>query len=224
MKRIEKINGKDFIINYLTKADESVIREIVLERGYKICEEILKRSTNVIFDIGAHIGVFSIYVRAYNKISKIYCFEPDTENFSYLKKNIKDNSIKNIVTSNTAILDFVGEKSIFLNNDNHNHSFYEKSDKPKLIRVNTVNRLFKKFGIKKIDLLKIDAEGSEYPILFSLEDSLYKSIDSIVIEYHNIIEGVNHKDLVSLLKRKGYKVDVYPSFYDKRMGMILCKK
>src|SRR3989339_2249547 len=73
-------------------ADQSVFREIFLDRDYLMCEDVIKKA-KVILDIGAHIGLFSIYCRCLNNGVKIFSYEPDERNYLILKKNLDINKI-----------------------------------------------------------------------------------------------------------------------------------
>ena len=71
--------------------DPRLIYEILLKTGYK-SEYWLPECINpqVILDIGANIGIASIYFTNRFPSAKIYAFEPMPENYSLLTKNITD--------------------------------------------------------------------------------------------------------------------------------------
>src|SRR3989338_6731952 len=60
-------------------------------------------NTDVIIDVGAHIGLFTLYVSQFCKNGKIFCFEPVKDNFDLLLSNIELNKIKNVVLFNLAV-------------------------------------------------------------------------------------------------------------------------
>lgn len=75
--------------------------------------------------------------------------------------------------------------------------------KIKELQVNciTMNNLFKKHKIKKIDVLFIDAEGIDDFIIKSIDYSKY-DIDKIYFENLHL----SHKDIYDFLAQKGYKI------------------
>ena len=51
----------------------------------------------VFYDIGANIGVYSLYTAILHKNSIVYSFEPEGTNFSSLCQNIVNNDLKNMI-------------------------------------------------------------------------------------------------------------------------------
>ena len=70
----------------------------------------------------------------------------------------------------------------------------------------TLSYFIKQKKIKKIDLLKIDAEKSESNILKGINKFDWKKIKKIIIESHN---QKNTNFIINHLKDKGYKISVY---------------
>ena len=83
-------------------SDMTLIYEILLKPKYK-SEYFLPSKINpkVIFDIGGNIGITSIYLASLFPDAKIYTFEPLSENFEILQKNIKN--YKNIRAFNYGL-------------------------------------------------------------------------------------------------------------------------
>ena len=71
---------------------------------YRHSKEFLEDS-NIIIDIGGHVGLFCIYASQFCKDGKIFCYEPIKENYQLLIENIKKNNLKNIVCFNKAVFD-----------------------------------------------------------------------------------------------------------------------
>ena len=61
----------------------------------------------------------------------------------------------------------------------------------------------------RVDLLKIDVEGAEYPILLDTEAELFASVDRIVLEYDAQAAGSERTgaDLAQRLRSLGYSVE-----------------
>ena len=53
---------------------------------------------DIFFDIGANIGLYSIYAALKKKNIRVFCFEPEYSNLNQLKKNILLNKLHNNIT------------------------------------------------------------------------------------------------------------------------------
>ena len=69
-------------------SDENVIKEILEKKAYSKKKIDFKiESDDVWLDGGSHIGVFGLYA-AQNGAKKVYCYEPETENYKYYSAGI----------------------------------------------------------------------------------------------------------------------------------------
>ncbi|MFC1615569.1 FkbM family methyltransferase [Patescibacteria group bacterium] len=229
MKKEVKINGSTIQLHTYSDADESVFNEIMIERDYKILDDLIKSTPYPIIDIGAHIGVFTAYCRSLNTEVPILCIEPDQRNFEILKKNIKTNNFKNIIVKQIGIADKQGPQTLYINEDSHNHSIIPQKDQnftdKKEVYCTTLENITKKYfqTHKKIALLKMDCEGAEFQIIESTPIEILQKFQTIYIEYHEISKKLQSQEIVKKLKSAGFKVRKTPSHYHKKMGFILAK-
>lgn len=168
----------------------------------------------VIIDIGAHIGSFSLFAAAKYAKSHVYAFEPSSENFKLLNKNIKANNLTKRVSSfNTAVTD--GKKKyIMLNLHPSNlgmHSIvfdYNLGEKGTRYKVPTTSlaKIFYENRIKKCHILKLDCEGAEYGILFATPKNILEKINNIVMEYD---DSGDIDKLKKFLEDAGFKTMFY---------------
>ena len=99
----------------------------LLQEYYRYGFEI--KDNDVIIDIGAHIGLFTLFSSQFCKNGRIYCFEPVKDNFSMLKSNLKLNNIENVIVANTAVSSITGPVTIYLNEDEAGHSMHVPGQK-----------------------------------------------------------------------------------------------
>jgi FkbM family methyltransferase len=174
--------------------------------GEKKQEKIkFKQISGVIIDIGAHIGIFSIkFAKKYKE--EVYAIEPEKENFEKLKTNIKLNNLqKNIHPIRIAIFDKKGFMRLGLSQFGSGaHSLFNKTGiTSERVRVTTLDYMRKKLN-KKIALIKIDTEGSEYKILMSSLKTLKKDKPKLIIETHPIYDAKIDNKILSLLRQLKY--------------------
>jgi len=218
MRQISFLNKK-FSVDISSSADESVVREIFEDREYFNLEPHIKSAKNSIIDIGAHKGFFVLYVRSLNQIVPIHAFEPEEQNFRKLKENLDDNEVKNVFPKNVALSNKDGVADLYISDDSHNHSLVNPGPNKKKINTATLEKVLNKIG--KCDIVKMDCEGSEFDILAGLPDTLLQKVPVWFIEYHEYSEHMSHSDLKNKFEKNGYRVKVYPSRHDNRMGYLL---
>lgn len=214
------LTKKDFIIynlknglKYKTRAgtiDCAIINEVCVRKIY--LQEFGIDENDIVVDIGAHIGIFSVFASELAKKGKVYSFEPVPENFKILKENIELNKKKNIIPINKAVSSKIGKKEFFISKTNTGGGslYLNNKEKKHEIKINVSTSSLKDImrinKIKKIDFLKMDCEGEEYEILFNCPDKILKSVKKISMEYHNIDDKYNFSSLKVFLEKKGFRV------------------
>lgn len=198
-----------------------LIYEIFIEEVYN--PSFLKiEPGNIIVDIGANIGIFSLYA-AKHGAAKIYSIEPFSENTSFILRNFRSNGLNPPIITKKAISDIDGKANLYLGDlDSHGllygHNHQQKFET--FIPVNSVklSSFFKENIINKVDFLKMDCEGSEGAIIASTPVYMWKRIEKIAIEYHNNVSLLSDVEIVKRLKSLGYQTKKRPS--DELFGYI----
>jgi len=207
-------NGSKYIIR-ANSNDRNIFNEVLIHKIYNPLGFEIKKG-DVVLDIGAHVGTFSIF--ASEIASKVYSFEPTQENFKILRENIELNKRNNIVIDNRAVSFVNGKRELFIDSKNlGGHSFYQllSENKQKRILIETVSLkdLFLQNKIQKVDFLKMDCEGAEYDILFNCQKEVLDKIQKISMEYHNINKTYNINALKNFMENNGFVVKVLEALY-----------
>lgn len=227
-------NKKTIIYNVDNKAkfklrvytsDKLVLLETWKTNSY-ITEGFNIKKDDVVVDIGANIGAFSILAAKKASDGRVFAYEPNKGNYSLLLKNKALNNLNNLFIANLAIARKKGRINLFISKLNYAaHSIYETESKnsTKVYSI-TLKDIFAMNNFKKINYLKIDAEGAEYDILLNTPSEVIRKVDKIVLEYHDYLNH-NHtcNDLEKYLKRNGFKVKVCGNALVRkifRIGMI----
>jgi FkbM family methyltransferase len=164
------------------------LREVALY--YKMTNLELPEGA-VIVDIGAHVGVVSIWAAKRWPTATIIAIEPVKVNYERLCRNIQANGVTNVVALNTAVSS--DGRLIRLNgrpdmNSGAWSAYLDDTTDAKMqreeIASRTVCSIMRQFGLDYIDLLKIDAEGAEYDILNGVGETPLHKVKRLVGEFH----------------------------------------
>ena len=188
-----RIHEKDFVFRDIESSITSNVVAYEFDHDYKILNEIKFKKDDVILDIGANIGMISIFIAKKNPDIKIYAFEPVNVNFKNFEHNIKANKI----TSDIKKFHFgLGEKKenilikIPLNSSGAASIYtdryiqYENNIITENITIEPIKEILNENNIKKIKLLKIDCEGCEFDVLSSLTKEDFRNIEYFLGEIH----------------------------------------
>lgn len=138
-----------------------------------------RKQSNILLDIGAHIGLFSKTANLLLGFEKVICFEPNLAHIPLIEENNKDS---NIEIENIALSDHDGESTYFLHEDSSMNSIVETDDA--ILHTNFPYddpRLMEKTAVRTMKLdqyisqrkdfvdskffIKIDTQGNELNIL-----------------------------------------------------------
>ena len=187
----------------------------------------LDKKVNII-DVGASDGIASKFFDRKLKINKIICFEPNKSYVRILKKL----NIKNLTVNAYGIGQFNKYYKIFFprykffskNLDLITYTYYNKKDL--LNRINLDFRFKKNISIvkskiylkkikkmrTKINLIKIDVNGHELPVLKGLSKIIKRDKPALIIE-----TGEDIKTIEQYLKKYGFEKYLFLNKYNKFM-------
>jgi len=187
-------------------ADQYIINEIFWMKTYDQKKEFKIKKQDVVIDIGAQAGFFTMY--ASKKAKQVFSFEPFKENYEILKRNVETNNLDNVKIFDVAVSDS-NQKIKLFSSDNDNKGLVGLTGKGSEFFVDAVSlkHIFDSNNILKCDFLKIDCEGSEYDIFFNLPDNYFDRIDKISMEYHYLDSEKNNLVLKDFLESKGFVVE-----------------
>ena len=173
------------------------------------------RDGDVFFDVGANVGIYSIYAALRNPKAKVYAFEPEYSNLYNLKQNIIINrQQKNIIPFSLALGDNTGISYLHIQDYTTGSALHTESRKTidktfgkdviwkEGISTSTLDFINENIGAQP-NLIKIDVDGNEFKILRG-GDKTFKSSDlrSVIIE---IIDGKPNNDkVINFLKSHGF--------------------
>jgi FkbM family methyltransferase len=166
-----RINNQVFILSCSSAGglSDAVSR---VTNDYYLTSMAVFREGDTLVDIGAHVGVMSIYLAKKYPFIKVYAIEPDPFNYACLIRNLELNGVTNVTAINTAVCGDGGNKTLYVDVAD---SAWATTDASLAcsrgpLRVEevasvTLEELFDKHEIRHCRLLKITAPGSVLDIL-----------------------------------------------------------
>jgi FkbM family methyltransferase len=203
--------------------DRGIIKEIYLYRCYDP-ENLPIGESDIILDIGAQIGIFSVYAAKAAKNGRVFSFEPVPENFRLLKENAELNGCANVSIFEAAVAEKSGLRKILVAADNTGgHSFVDAGQKvggSVEVKSFSLPEFMADHKIEEIDFLKIDCEGGEYEIFYNLPAEILGKIKKISMEYHDLDKERSGEKMKEFLIADGFKVAMtsgkFPMIYASR--------
>lgn len=167
----------------------------------------------VVIDVGANVGFFSLFALQRFEHVNVYAFEPMPKNFKQLKTYYDRLDKENWSIENKAVSGKEGKITLHYDASDSfttTASVHASDREPDtaVVEAVTLQNIVDKHGLGKIDLLKLDCEGSEYDILYNTSDELLKKVRSLTMETHpGDKENESHEAMISFLESKGYTVN-----------------
>lgn len=163
--------------------DLRTVNEIFNRQDYGTRDDI-----DVVVDLGANIGISALYFLSRNRHCSVYCFEPSPVNLPRLERNLHPYADR-VVIDPRAVSDVsgtfqfnaepVGRYGGLLSGD-YTAPVVNVID----VEVIDINSALESVLAResRIDVLKIDTEGTEIPIVKAIRPDLLSRIGEIVLE------------------------------------------
>ncbi|MEA5468253.1 FkbM family methyltransferase [Spirulina sp. 06S082] len=211
------------------KETEYIFSEIFSERQY-LQNNIVVRPGDCIFDVGANIGLFALFMSQIQENLKIFSFEPIETTFAVLKENIRLHDLSNVSpfkyglgsendrervftfypnmpgNSTAKPEEKIIQKNLMVDVFGQEQTDYFFQKIQVIGEVKKLSRVIKDLSINSIDLLKIDVEGDELDVIQGIETDDWKKVKQVVAEIHNTDNKL--EEFCSILESNGFAVTI----------------
>jgi len=166
--------------------------------------------TDVILDVGAHIGTFAILAASKVPRGEVYAIEACEDTFNCLRINAALNKLENLSTFHVALSDQRGTCRLYYDNGNWGHSMVSRISKhSEEVECCTLQQFFDENHIEKCSFIKFNCEGAEFPILLSSPARLLRRVGAMLVLYHCDLWTKNTpEDLLAHLEASGFECKV----------------
>ena len=195
-----------------------VFKEIFLTDFYSIQTWVDQLpSVPIVIDVGANAGYFDMLLLSKRPDSKVYAYEAIESNVRLFEKNIDMNPpigdkirlfhkavtgkpMDTITLFKEADADNSVTASVFHDFETHNLTAVT-------VKAISLAQILEENKLDRVDFLKLDCEGSEYPILYESPRDILKKVKSIFLEVHNLDTSTRNFDFIkNFLESEGYYV------------------
>jgi len=173
--------------------DTNIFYQIFIQEDLFLKKE---EGISIIIDCGANIGLATLYfLRAFHT-AKIIAIEPENDNYNLLLKNTENYS--NVSALRIGLFDEDCDLSVIdIGEGEASYRLMHKPAKGKVIQTivcRSIDSLMEELGIDKIDILKMDIEGSEKECLLAPKMEWLEKTKYLLMEIHeNIHPGLTQQ-------------------------------
>lgn len=182
------------------------------QAGFYVATDYIGENSIVYsFGVGENISFDEKLIELYN--STVYAFDPTPKTKVFLeKKGIPPNFIfldYGLYDFNGMVTFYLPENPMYVSGATFNRWKYNESmNHPIEVPVKRFSTIIKELRHSRIDILKMDIEGSEYTVLDDILNSGIE-IKQILIEFHHRFKEIGlqkSRDAIKKLNEKGYKI------------------
>lgn len=168
---------------YDNELSKQVCRDILQGRTYPFFPFVV--GVRTIVDIGANVGAAAVHFHNLYPGAVVHAFEPHRETYFLLQRNTFAHDT--IVPHNFGLFDVDKSMKLFKGTDSVNNSIHSQvagsTGDHEMVRLRAASAVMQQLGVAQIDILKLDTEGCETPILMSIY-RLAAEAKIIYLEYH----------------------------------------
>ena len=191
--KLLSFNYEGVVFPFVIDEKEMIISQTIETTGVweanqlSLYESIIPEN-GVFIDIGANVGVNSIYAKIKRPTARVVAVEPEPRNFGRLSKNCADFSIE---LHNMAIADHRGSIGFAGTGTNAHIS----PDAEHRVPCDTLDNFTASLEVETISLIKIDVEGYTDVVLSNADETLSRTKVAIIeFSYNDILSRLRVLD------------------------------
>jgi FkbM family methyltransferase len=195
VQKVKLRNGKSAYVRGVRSMDLNIVRDVLGSEEYQL-DYITLPDNAVVIDLGGNIGTFSMEIHRQFPTAQLIAYEPFPSNVEMFKLN---------APFATVIQKAAGAKTGTVRFESGNNFVGLRVIKQGGIEVASVSldEITKDF--ERVDLLKIDIEGSEYDVLNAASSQTFNKIQHIIMETHDMPGFDDLAWAENILRKNGFK-------------------
>jgi FkbM family methyltransferase len=185
-------------------------------------------SLDVILDIGANIGMFTLYAARKAPGARIIAIEPFPDTCDRLRQLVEANQLQDrVAILNCAITGTAGEKTMdsadgipsqyrriyspetaTLNTSHRGPAGAKQDDNGVPVQAETLARVLDLAGLPAVDMVKMNIHGNEYDVLLGSDPEVLRRCRRIAVQYHEMPAAMHlgKTQIVERLSQLGFSL------------------
>jgi len=206
--RKHRIKGAD-IVMYNTYMPE------FLELNMLYLDTLKLSQGEIIFDLGAYCGLAAcLFSKTIGKNGRVVSVEPDILNYYVLEKNIRDHELVNVKAINAVVWSRDTDIEV-----------PHKDEKTYKLPAITPLELTRRLRLKRVDVVKMDIEGSEYHVFETIDEFIERYSPRFVIKvYHNKDGKIDLGYFYDIFSKHGYEMEIIKQPQKEKFPLIYAYK
>lgn len=198
-------SGERLLIRPKPACDLNITREVFVSEIYHPTRPIPPDSVDLVVDVGANVGYSVVYFANRYRRARIEAFEPHPVHVDLLRRNLDLNGITERVAVHPVAAGITHSKAWL--SDKGGDSQVSTGESEGMLPITVVD-FFDAMKNRKIDLLKIDCEGGEYPLIMDSRFPMLH-VERIIMEWHSTQANPHaDQDLCERLRSLGWEIDM----------------
>jgi FkbM family methyltransferase len=200
-----RANGRSFDFDVPGDNVWVCIKDDLLLREYEWLGIDLDQHRDLVVDGGAHVGTFT--AMAAGGAASVIAVEPGPATADLLRGNIKRNALDNVEVVEGALWPRPGPVRLRQEGATSSASLIDADESDLEVATVSLADLVADHG--PIDLLKLDIEGSEFPLIAETPDEVLAQVRTLAGELHLwASDAAGEAAFVGRLRNLGYEVEV----------------
>jgi len=147
--------------------------------------EYTPSENDIMIDVGAHIGTFSMLASRKVPKGKVFAIEACRESYNYCLVNKKLNDLNNVETCNYALHDKEGTIKLNYDTEGWGHSITSVlTGEGEEVQAISMESFMSKYKIDQCNFIKFNCEGAEFPIILGTPISILAKFKFMLVLYH----------------------------------------
>jgi FkbM family methyltransferase len=184
-----------------------LFREIFIEQSYAR-DFYQPKPEDTVIDLGANIGMLALFLQQQARGIRVHCFEPASSARRFLSENLRENRVEDLCPVYPVAVGAAGKLHLWIDRNSINTSAFLKAngDGEETDSVTLSDALRLAGSPTRIDLLKIDIEGSEIDLVQNSKPEDMARVSRVAAEFHDNLRPGACAALSEFLETNGFRI------------------